>query len=597
FVTALNYHSYSNLLIYPWGYEEQFPEDFWIYKEIGDSISAYNGFISAPGWITLYSTNGDADDWDYGDLSSRNKIISYTPEVGDNYDGFWPPSYRILPLCQENLGPNLYIAEKAGELYNRPYRFFETQPNFVDTALVSGDSLVLNLRIYGHQSEGNLNWTVSARDSFELTPSPGFFNIPDGKKIWTSNDLISASNSYPLGNWLKVEPQSGSVSPGGYFDHQLILDAKDLPSSCTGLTLHGGVIFYVTDGLVTDSIVVPVTFISGPPKQVSAIATGKVRSDITNLGSINSINGYAWRYLSESYDYLYEGSLFLAYLRSSADTIVYRDLFNTHSFGASSILNIDSSDPRWQKGTFSPVDQGCNLKVRAEVLAPAHPDSSEFMIHRFVVFNLSPDTVKNLYLGMALDWDVPTSSYNSAGYDSSLNLLWQRNTGNQRYAGIAYLSDSVLYGAKAIKNSSHIYNTGDFETGDLYRLASSPGYLIEGSSTDLSSILTAKKVNLAPGDSTKFDLALVSTKVSLDSLKASVRKAKSMVSTYSHGDANGDKKVTISDVVYIVNYLFKGGPAPIPFLAGDANCDGAVTVTDVVYLINYLFKGGPGPCS
>ena len=56
-------------------------------------------------------------------------------------------------------------------------------------------------------------------------------------------------------------------------------------------------------------------------------------------------------------------------------------------------------------------------------------------------------------------------------------------------------------------------------------------------------------------------------------------------------------RVTVSDVVYIVNYLFKGGPAPSPFLSGDANCDGSVNITDVIYLINYLFKGGTAPCS
>ncbi|MDD1748951.1 MAG: SBBP repeat-containing protein [Methanothrix sp.] len=61
------------------------------------------------------------------------------------------------------------------------------------------------------------------------------------------------------------------------------------------------------------------------------------------------------------------------------------------------------------------------------------------------------------------------------------------------------------------------------------------------------------------------------------------------------GDANRDSKVTVSDVVYIVNYLFKGGPPPNPLLSGDANCDGKVTVADVVFLINYLFKGGPAP--
>jgi hypothetical protein len=61
------------------------------------------------------------------------------------------------------------------------------------------------------------------------------------------------------------------------------------------------------------------------------------------------------------------------------------------------------------------------------------------------------------------------------------------------------------------------------------------------------------------------------------------------------GDANADGKVTVSDVVYLINYLFKGGPAPKPFEAAEANCDGKVTVSDVVYLINYLFKGGPQP--
>ena len=68
------------------------------------------------------------------------------------------------------------------------------------------------------------------------------------------------------------------------------------------------------------------------------------------------------------------------------------------------------------------------------------------------------------------------------------------------------------------------------------------------------------------------------------------------ISVRKRGDANGDYKITVSDVVYIVNYLFKGGPAPNPFLTGDANCDGKVTISDVVYLVNYLFKGGPPPC-
>jgi hypothetical protein len=50
------------------------------------------------------------------------------------------------------------------------------------------------------------------------------------------------------------------------------------------------------------------------------------------------------------------------------------------------------------------------------------------------------------------------------------------------------------------------------------------------------------------------------------------------------------------------NYIFgdgyilttDGGSA---YSCGDANCDGVVSIIDIVYTINYLFRGGPLPCS
>ena len=68
--------------------------------------------------------------------------------------------------------------------------------------------------------------------------------------------------------------------------------------------------------------------------------------------------------------------------------------------------------------------------------------------------------------------------------------------------------------------------------------------------------------------------------------------------SFKRGDVNGDGKIDVVDVVYLINYLFNDGPPPCPKEAGDANCDGSVNVIDVVYLINYLFGGGPPPsCS
>ncbi len=62
------------------------------------------------------------------------------------------------------------------------------------------------------------------------------------------------------------------------------------------------------------------------------------------------------------------------------------------------------------------------------------------------------------------------------------------------------------------------------------------------------------------------------------------------------GDCSGDRVIDVGDVVFLINYLFKNSPAPVPLPVGDVNCDGVDDVGDVVYLINYLFKSGPTPC-
>jgi hypothetical protein len=63
--------------------------------------------------------------------------------------------------------------------------------------------------------------------------------------------------------------------------------------------------------------------------------------------------------------------------------------------------------------------------------------------------------------------------------------------------------------------------------------------------------------------------------------------------SHAPGDVNADGQVNVSDVLYLINFLFAGGPAPIGL--GDSNGDGVVNVSDVLYLINFLFAGGPAP--
>lgn len=113
FVISLCYHSYSNLWLYPWGYTfEPLPEPaLSVFKELADSCVVFNGYKAQPA-ADLYTVNGDTDDW----LWAEAGIYAFTPEVGHpSFDGFFPDTSRIMPLILENLGPNLFMIDAAGE--------------------------------------------------------------------------------------------------------------------------------------------------------------------------------------------------------------------------------------------------------------------------------------------------------------------------------------------------------------------------------------------------------------------------------------------------------------------------------------------------
>jgi hypothetical protein len=64
---------------------------------------------------------------------------------------------------------------------------------------------------------------------------------------------------------------------------------------------------------------------------------------------------------------------------------------------------------------------------------------------------------------------------------------------------------------------------------------------------------------------------------------------------FVRGDVNVDGVINVGDIVYLITFLYRGGPAPDPLWTGDVNCDGVVNIGDVVYLVNYLFKNGDPP--
>jgi hypothetical protein len=58
------------------------------------------------------------------------------------------------------------------------------------------------------------------------------------------------------------------------------------------------------------------------------------------------------------------------------------------------------------------------------------------------------------------------------------------------------------------------------------------------------------------------------------------------------GDGDGNGVVEITDAIFVLLFLFSGGPAPGCLDAADANDDGVFDISDAVFDLVFLFKGG-----
>ncbi len=119
-VTWLSYHSYGELLLYGWGYIPANTPDHEVMAALADTLVVENGYLAGnPASGAIYLTNGDADDWGYGEQTTKPKIFAYTPEVNSGAQGgFGPAEALIIPTFDLLLPMNLKLLRFA----DNPYR-------------------------------------------------------------------------------------------------------------------------------------------------------------------------------------------------------------------------------------------------------------------------------------------------------------------------------------------------------------------------------------------------------------------------------------------------------------------------------------------
>ncbi|HLU47458.1 MAG TPA: hypothetical protein VK116_05215 [Planctomycetota bacterium] len=76
---------------------------------------------------------------------------------------------------------------------------------------------------------------------------------------------------------------------------------------------------------------------------------------------------------------------------------------------------------------------------------------------------------------------------------------------------------------------------------------------------------------------------------------ANITFAAPAIAAYRHGEVNKDGRLDLSDPIYLVNALFRQGPAIECKAAADANDDSMVDLSDAVFILEYLWLSGTAP--
>ena len=224
--TGLCFHAYSELLHPPLGLHRRCtPPDSMAFWEWDDEATLGSAYFAGEGPRVLYVTNGDFNDWSYGDTLAKPRCFSWTPEIGIESDGFWPAPSRIVPLAQENLRKCYTVAAIAG-----PYVRVESSSLAARRADRRPAHAARRARAQpgpgGHAREPHGHAgprSTRARRSLPggaTVPYPALPSLTSGDATDGATFLVAAADTVTLGRMLRFEVSF--TADGGYFSRDTV---------------------------------------------------------------------------------------------------------------------------------------------------------------------------------------------------------------------------------------------------------------------------------------------------------------------------------------------------------------------------------------
>jgi hypothetical protein len=213
FVTIVDYHSYSELVLAPWGHkQEATPHDNW-YNSIGSTMANLIGGLNGGTYtyeksVSLYPTSGSSTDWEYGWYTNVNgtPCLAFTVEIGT---AFYQNTSDLPYIKRQNFNGALFLLQKGDSIYY----FMKTIPPAPIIVSPANDTVLDSIQLI---------WTVPNKEfnqptSYEIQILKGLNKVKEtfegNTSLWDIESFsLSTQRAHSSSKSLKSDPVNYAAS-------------------------------------------------------------------------------------------------------------------------------------------------------------------------------------------------------------------------------------------------------------------------------------------------------------------------------------------------------------------------------------------------
>ena len=223
--------------------------------------------------------------------------------------------------------------------------------------------------------------------------------------------------------------------------------------------------------------------------------------------------------------------------------------------------------------------------------------------------NDNPYLLSGLYAGLYFDWDVPQFFSNAGGYESSTGISWIAYNGPygiEDYRATVVL-DGLQAGTLTDLGSEVFYPEGYTESEKFSALTAGFGSATDydTAKSDLFQVISVGPLSIPAGESKIVSFAIIAGNT-MAQVENSAAAAQAVYDSLINGccneltgDINNDlaPETNISDLDYLIDFVFRGGPGPV--CKQESNLNGSPapdpTASDLIYVVDVIFRNGADP--